>query len=123
MRSDYFIYSILNPSCANPVIEAISCGIPVVGFKAGSMEELLFFNKELPSDVSAEVFLGYKDADEHQLAEKILPAVRELPIFKQKAMEHSQFYPFKKTGAKYVQVFNQAFEKSSPRRFLFGLIH
>src|SRR5262249_1785909 len=38
--SDVFVYSFLNPPCPNSVIEAISCGLPVVGFDSGSMSEL-----------------------------------------------------------------------------------
>lgn len=109
-RSDLFVYSILNPACPNSVIEAVSCGVPVVGFKSGAMEELLHFNKELLADVSDEVFQEYKDFDEHRLAEKILLAAREFRHFKQRALEHSHLYPFEDTGERYLDIFKKALE-------------
>lgn len=104
-KSDLFIYSILNPSCPNSVIEAISCGIPVIGFKTGAMEELLYFNKELLAEVSDDIFQEYKNFDEHKLAEKILLSVEEYTYFKQRALEYSYLYSFEETGGKYLDIF------------------
>lgn len=107
-KSDIFIYSHLNPPCPNSVIEAVSCGIPVVGFNSGAMEEILCFNKELLAYVSDETIQEYKDFDEVKLSEKILLAVREFPYFKQKAIEHSDLYSFEETGERYMAVFKDA---------------
>lgn len=112
-KADIFIYSHLNPPCPNSVIEAISCGVPVVGFKSGAMEELLYFNKELLANVSDEVFQEYKDFDEHRLAEKILLAVKEFPRFKKTAMDHSHLYPFEKTGKMYMDIFEKVLEEGA----------
>ena len=106
-KADFFIYSHLNPPCPNSVIEAVSCGVPVVGFKSGAMEELLHFNKELLAGVSDEVFQKYEDFDASKLAEKIALAVKKFTHFKQRAKEHSYLYDFEETGKKYIEIFSK----------------
>lgn len=42
MRSSHVLFSAeINPPCPNSVIEALACGLPVVGFDTGSLRELL----------------------------------------------------------------------------------
>jgi glycosyltransferase involved in cell wall biosynthesis len=42
MRSSHLLFSAeINPPCPNSVIEALACGLPVVGFNTGSLRELL----------------------------------------------------------------------------------
>ena len=42
MRSAHLLFSAeVNPPCPNSVIEALSCGLPVVGFNTGSLSELV----------------------------------------------------------------------------------
>ncbi len=41
-RSSHFLYSAeVNPPCPNSVIEALACGLPVIGFDSGSLRELV----------------------------------------------------------------------------------
>jgi glycosyltransferase involved in cell wall biosynthesis len=42
MRSSHLLFSAeINPPCPNSVIEALACGLPVVGFDTGSLRELI----------------------------------------------------------------------------------
>jgi len=42
MRSSHVLYSAeVNPPCPNSVIEALACGLPVVGFETGSLPEIV----------------------------------------------------------------------------------
>lgn len=39
--SDVFLFTALNPSCPNNIIEAMACGLPINGCRMGAMEELV----------------------------------------------------------------------------------
>lgn len=117
--SNLFIYSHLNPPCPNSVVEAISCGTPVVGFDSGAMAELCFFSKDLLAYVSDEVFQKYEDFDAHKLAEKIILAVQHYEHYRELALAHSHLYSFEECGQQYLEVFQRYLRK---RRKIFPYI-
>lgn len=106
-ESDIFIYSHLNPPCPNSVIEAISCGIPVISFNSGSIPELLSFSKDLIAPVSKKVFQEYKEFNPELLQKKIIYAIENFKLIKKRAVKHSYLYSFEKAGDKYIKIFNQ----------------
>jgi glycosyltransferase involved in cell wall biosynthesis len=110
-KSDIFVYSHLNPPCPNAVVEAISCGVPVVGFDSGAMAELCFFSKELLAPVSHKVFQQYEDFDAHKLAEKILLAVQHYEHYQEMALSHSHLYSFEECGQQYLDLFQSYVKK------------
>lgn len=105
-ESDIFIYSHLNPPCPNSIIEAVSCGIPVVGFDSGSMSELLFFSKDLLAPVSDKIFQEYREFNPELLKNKIEYAIKNLDFIKKRTLEYSNLYSFEDTGNKYIEIFN-----------------
>lgn len=111
--SDIFVYAHLNPPCPNSVIEAISCGLPIVGFRSGAMEELLPFNTQLLAEVSSELFQEYKDFHEERLAEKIELAVEDYPRHRRLALDNAHLYPFDRTGRQYLEVFEKTLAKAA----------
>lgn len=114
--SDVFIYSHLNPPCPNSIVEAVSCGIPIVGFDSGSMAELCFFSKELLAHISNDIFQRYEDFDYRRLAEKILFVVKHYERYKLRALKHSHLYSFEECGKRYMEVFETYLKK--PRRII-----
>ncbi|MBN2301282.1 MAG: methyltransferase domain-containing protein [Lentisphaerae bacterium] len=113
-QSDIFLYSHLNPPCPNSVIEAIACGLPVVGFDSGAMTELCFFATDLLAPVSDDVFQKYEDFDDRKLAEKITLAVEHYEHYREIALAHSSLYPFETCGRHYLEVFEAYLRK--PRK-------
>lgn len=106
-KQNIYLYSHLNPPCPNSVLEAISCGLPVVGFNSGAMSELLFFSKGLLAEVSGELFQQYKDFHYQKLQDKIVLAIEEYAYWKENALVHSHLYSFEACGRQYVDVFTK----------------
>ena len=103
--SDIFIHCQLNPACPNSVIEAISCGIPVVGFDSGAMGEILYFVPELLAYVSDEVFNQFKDFKFERLLKKILLCIDNYEEYRSKFIKYSNLYDFKNTYKEYIEVY------------------
>ena len=93
-----FVYAHLNPPCPNSVLEAVSTGLPVVGFNSGAMEELLFFSKDLLAPVVNKLFQEYRDFDYQELQQKIQLAMNHYREWRAKALAHSHLYSFESCG-------------------------
>ena len=110
-ESDIYLYSHLNPPCPNSVLEALSCGLPVVSYNSGSMPELLFFGKDLLAPVSEALFQEYQDFKYEKLAEKIMECVGGYSLYKERAREYAFLYPFEECGEAYIKIFDQMIER------------
>ncbi len=104
--TDILIHCQLNPACPNSVMEAVACGIPVVGFDSGSMKEVLHFCPELLAHVSDEVFNQYKDFDHEKLLEKIEFCIDNFYHIKKLFKDHCSLYNKDETCEKYLKVFS-----------------
>ncbi len=101
-ESDVFLYSHLNPPCPNSVIEAITTGLPVVGFDSGAMSELLPWSRDLLAPVNKKTFQSPQDLDSDAFRQAIETAAHELEHFKATAMDHANSYPFAHCADQYV---------------------
>lgn len=108
-NTNIYIHSQQNDNCPNTVIEALSAGLPVVGFDTGSMSELLFFSKDLLAYVSNETFQKLEDFKWQELAKKIELAIQNYEGFKKIALENFGLYSFSECGDSYIDVFNKVF--------------
>jgi len=90
MRSSHLLFSAeVNPPCPNSVIEALACGLPVVGFDTGSLSELV------QEDAGRLVPYG---ADPWRLQKPDIPALAEAatevlldqPLFRKSAREKAE---------------------------------
>lgn len=99
--ADVFLYSHLNPPCPNSVIEAISTGLPVVGFDSGAMAELLPWSADLLATVNDNTFQKYEDFDAGALAEKIQLVTQQLEHYRNLALKNAERYPFANCADQY----------------------
>ncbi len=105
-QTDILIHCQLNPACPNSVIEALSCGVPVVGFDTGAMKEILYFSPELLAYVSEDTFQRYVDFRYEKLLDKIMLCIDNYDVFKKKFMDNSYLYDNKDTFERYLKVFS-----------------
>lgn len=105
-KCDIFVYAKMNPPCPNSVIEAVSTGIPVVGFKSGAMEELLPFSKDLLAYVSEDTFQKQGDFDHVKLASMITKCLGKLEYYTKRAKDNSYRYSMEECANKYSEVFD-----------------
>lgn len=99
-----FIYSHLNPPCPNSVIEAISSGLPVVGFDSGSMSELLWYQRDLLAPVSNDVIQMYDDFHPVAFADRIQKLLTDYPSYLSEARRRAHDFSIKKTATAYMSV-------------------
>ena len=90
MRSSHILFSAeVNPPCPNSVIEALACGLPVIGFDTGSLSELV------QGDAGRLVPYGanqwkLKQPDIPALADTATEVLEEQPRFRKSARERAE---------------------------------
>jgi glycosyltransferase involved in cell wall biosynthesis len=89
MRSSHLLFSAeVNPPCPNSVIEALSCGLPVIGFDTGSLAEIV------PGDAGRVVPYGgnpwkLEPPDIPTLADAAAEILEDQPRFRKSARERA----------------------------------
>ncbi len=89
-RSSHVLYSAeINPPCPNSVIEAMACGLPVVGFDSGSLTELVSGDAGRVISYGADPWKIEKP-DIPALAETALQILEDQPRFRSAARARAE---------------------------------
>lgn len=104
-RSAHLLYSAeINPPCPNAVIEALACGLPVVGFAAGSLPELLDAQSGRMSPWGGNIW-KLQPPNRQGLAEAALEVLRDQPRFRAGARARAEsLFGLDKMVEKYLDV-------------------
>jgi glycosyltransferase involved in cell wall biosynthesis len=90
MRSSHLLFSAeVNPPCPNSVIEALACGLPVVGFDTGSLPELVQGDAGRLAPYGADEW-KLESPDIPALAASALEVLHEQPRFRKAARERAE---------------------------------
>jgi glycosyltransferase involved in cell wall biosynthesis len=90
MRSSHLLFSAeLNPPCPNSVIEALACGLPVVGFDTGSLSELVLGEAGRLVPYGADPW-RLQTPDIPALAEVAAEVLQEQSLFRESARERAE---------------------------------
>jgi glycosyltransferase involved in cell wall biosynthesis len=90
MRSSHLLFSAeVNPPCPNSVIEALACGLPVIGFDTGSLSELVQGEAGRLVPYGADQW-KLERPDIQSLAEAAEEVLQENDRFRRSAREHSE---------------------------------
>jgi glycosyltransferase involved in cell wall biosynthesis len=90
MRSSHLLFSAeVNPPCPNSVIEALACGLPVIGFDTGSLSEIV------QNDAGCVVPYGgnpwkLEKPDMATLANAVAEVLEDQPRFRKSARERAE---------------------------------
>jgi len=90
MRSSHLLFSAeVNPPCPNSVIEALACGLPVIGFDTGSLSELVQGEAGRLVPYGADPW-RLQTPDIPALAEVAAEVLQEQPRFRNSARERAE---------------------------------
>ena len=89
-RSAHLYFSAeVNPPCPNAVIEALACGLPVLGFDTGSLAELVPPSAGKTIPYGADVW-QLEDPDISALSNAAVEILNNLPQYQQSARQHAE---------------------------------
>ena len=90
MRSSHLLFSAeVNPPCPNSVIEALSCGLPVIGFDTGALSELVQGDSGRLAPYGANQW-KLEQPDIQALADAAEEVLQNNEKFRQSAREHAE---------------------------------
>ena len=90
MRSSHLLFSAeVNPPCPNSVIEALACGLPVIGFDSGSLSELVHGEAGRLVPYGANPW-KLERPDVQSLADAAEEVLQENDRFRRSAREHAE---------------------------------
>jgi glycosyltransferase involved in cell wall biosynthesis len=89
-RSAHILFSSdLNAACPNSVIEAMACGLPVVGYATGSLPELILGNSGRVAPYGSN-YWNLEKPDIDVLAQAAMQVVRGGEIYRREARKHAE---------------------------------
>jgi glycosyltransferase involved in cell wall biosynthesis len=90
MRSAHLLFSAeVNPPCPNSVIEALACGLPVVGFDTGSLFELVQGDAGRLAPYGTDPW-KLQRPDIPALTEAAMEVLQDQPLFRKSARERAE---------------------------------
>ena len=106
-RNGIYLSLDVNAACPNTVIEAMSCGLPVVGFDTGALLELVPRECGRVVDYGGDPWaLDFPDVE--SLHSAILEIVSNYSWFSRNARQHAeQQFDVEKVTARYIEVFEE----------------
>jgi glycosyltransferase involved in cell wall biosynthesis len=89
-RSAHVLFSSdINAACPNSVIEALACGLPVIGYDTGALEELIAPGTGEIAPYGSDVW-QLKQPDVHALADAAQKVLQAQDVYSKRAREHAQ---------------------------------
>lgn len=111
---DVFLHLIPNSACSHTVPEALSCGVPVIGYSGTGPAEFIAENGivlESEYEGVKEGFKRYPNEDPKQLAGAIIRILDDKKNYKDTARKNYKKYSSERTCEKYLKVFEDAMIK------------
>jgi len=109
--ADVFVHTVANSWCPHSVLEALSCGVPVICYSGTGPAE---FVKEsgivLPSEYEGvrNGFKRFPHEDPKQLADAIIKVLKNKHMYREKARARSSIFSSEVTCEKYMAAFEKA---------------
>jgi glycosyltransferase involved in cell wall biosynthesis len=104
-NSDVFLFSALNSACPNALIEAVSCGVPVIAYSSGAVPEICHFSPDLIIPTPDKILHKISDFNVEEFSQKVLKCVGNYSYYKALANQYSDLYDLKKMGEAYFNYF------------------
>jgi glycosyltransferase involved in cell wall biosynthesis len=105
--SHIYLFSALNSACPNALIEAVSCGIPIVAYSSGAVSEICHFSTDLLAETPDKILHSMNDFDANNFYEKILKCISEYKKYKELACQNYKSFPLEKMGESYFDFFKK----------------
>lgn len=106
--SDFFVYSHLNPPCPNSVMEALGCGLAVIGFDSGALKELCPHQCELFAKTPNKTLHDLKDFDPNELTLVFKKVFENEAFYKKLARTHKLDLTLDTMGNRYLEAIQKA---------------
>lgn len=119
ISADLFLHLTPNSACSHTVPEALSCGIPVIGYSGTGPAEFIGENGfVLKSEYEGvkDGFKRYPNEDPKQLADAVLRILDDKKKYKDRARKNYKKFSSERTCERYLKVFEHVMVEKKPRK-------